>query len=99
MRHLSVKIPDELYEQLKVKAHEMGHKMSDALRLLLQDVLEAPQTKAHNKLYQKLLHYNVTTYYLLQSHLLNSFEQEGIELNEQAHQKAQEVLNDLFKKQ
>ena len=36
MRHLSVKIPENLYEQLEYKAQEMGKlKISDAVRILL----------------------------------------------------------------
>jgi hypothetical protein len=99
MPHLSVKISEALYQQLQAKAKEMGHTLSDAIRLLLEDILETPQTKAQNKLYQNLLHYQVSSYYLLQNHLLNSFEKaQGIALNEAAHQKAQAVLTDLFKK-
>ena len=56
MPHLSVKISEALYQQLQAKAKEMGHTLSDALRLLLEDILETPQTKAQamlSKLFKK----------------------------------------------
>ena len=99
MRHLSVKIPDDLYQKLEQKAKELGQvKMSDALRLLLQDVLGSPDAaKIEQKRYQQLLHYQVTTYHMVQAQLIQTFEQ-GVALNDKAHKEAQAVLSTLLKK-
>jgi metal-responsive CopG/Arc/MetJ family transcriptional regulator len=98
MRHLSVKIPDDLYEQLEQKAKAMGQvKISDALRLLLQDILQSSTAKTEQKRYQQLLHYQLATYYMVQSHLVQSFEK-GLELNDTAHAKAHELLQEILKK-
>jgi hypothetical protein len=36
MRHLSIRLPEHLYQQLETKAHEMGDlKISDTIRILL----------------------------------------------------------------
>ncbi len=98
MRQLSLKISDALYDQLILKAKAMGQlKMSDALRILLQESVQSPRVSSEHRLHRKLLHYQVTTYYMLQAHLINNFDK-GLELNEQAHDKAKKVLQTLLKK-
>ena len=95
---LSVKIQETLYQQLAAKAKAMGElKISEVVRLLLQEALEKPDLKDHPKLNQKLLHYSITTYYLVQAHLIQNLK-EGATLNESAHQKANQICEALFKK-
>ena len=97
---LSVQITPTLHKSLKQKAKEMGGlKMSDAVRILLQNALDTSvqsHPMQHQKLHQQLLHYNITSYYMLQAHLLNSFE-EGQQLNDAAHKKAAKILDNLSK--
>ncbi len=98
---LSVQITPTLHKSLKQKAKDMGGlKMSDAVRILLQKALDTTGQSHYAqepKLQQQLLHYNITSYYMLQAHLLNSFE-EGQQLNDSAHKKASAVLEKLSKK-
>jgi hypothetical protein len=94
---LSVQIPDALQHRLEAKAKHLGNlKISEVVRLLLQEALEQPTTHANHKLNQKLLHYTMTSYYMIQAQLIHSFK-EGAELNEAAHQKANHILGELFK--
>ena len=96
---LSVQITPTLHKSLKQKAKEMGGlKMSDAVRILLQNALD---TTGHHpiqsqKLPRKLLHYNITSYYMLQAHLINSFD-DGQQLNDAAHKKAAKILENVLK--
>ncbi len=96
---LSVKISEELQKSLARKAREMGSgfSVSDAVRVLLQNALEQPDAKEDRKLHKQLLRYNITAYYMIQLHLVNTFE-EGLKLNDQAHDKASKVLEELLKK-
>ena len=98
MHHLSVKIPETLYQKLEQRAKAMGQvKMSDTLRLLLQEILDAPDAaKIEQKRHEQLLHYQVTTYHMVQAYLIQSFEQ-GIALSDKAHEEAQKVLHRLLK--
>ena len=96
---LSVQITPTLHKSLKQKAKEMGGlKISDAVRILLQKALDTTQSNDAQipKLHQQLLHYNITSYYMLQAHLLNSFD-EGQQLNDAAHKKAAKILDNLSK--
>lgn len=94
---LSVQIPDALQHQIETKAKQLGNlKISEVVRLLLQEALEYPTAHAENNLNHKLLHYSMTTYYLIQAQLIHSFK-EGAELNEAAHQKAKQILDALLK--
>ena len=98
---LSVQITPVLHKNLKQKAKEMGGlKISDTVRILLQNALnvsEQPNNAQIQKLHQQLLHYNIATYYMVQTHLLSEFE-EGEELNDEAHQKANKILERLLQK-
>ncbi len=96
---LSVKISEALQKSLARKAKEMGagFSVSDAVRVLLQNALEQPDAKEDWKLHKQLLHYMISTYYMVQTHLLSEFE-DGQELNDEAHKKANEVLESLLKK-
>lgn len=94
---LSVKISAALQKSLARKAKEMGGlSLSDAVRVLLQDALEQPDDSQDKKLQQQLLHYSLTTYYMLQAHLVNSFD-EWEKLNDEAHGQANKVLERLLK--
>ncbi len=96
---LSVQISEALQKSLVRKAKEMGggFSISDAVRVLLQNALEQPDAKDDRKLHKQLLHYCISTYYMVQTHLLSEFE-EGDKLNDEAHKKANEVLESLLKK-
>ena len=98
MPQLSVQISEALHKSLERKALEMGGlRISDAVRSLLQNALEQPDVAQDRKLHKQLLHYNIASYYMLQEHLLNNFE-EGEALNDQAHDKAAKILQALLKK-
>ncbi len=98
MPQLSVQVSDGLYKNLERKAKDMGgFSISDAVRVLLQNALEQPDAKEDRKLHKQLLHYCISTYYMVQTHLLSEFE-EGQELNDEAHGKANKVLEGLWKK-
>ncbi len=91
-------IGTNLRSGLAYKAKEMGgFSVSDAVRVLLQNALEQPNAKEERKLLKQLLRYNITAYYMIQLHLINTFE-EGLKLNDQAHDKANKVLEELLKK-
>jgi Arc/MetJ-type ribon-helix-helix transcriptional regulator len=97
-RATSIRLPNHLYEKLEQKAQELGGiGMSDTVRSLLQMALEQPDPKEDKKLLKQLLHYNIATYYMVQTHLLSEFE-EGEELNDEAHQKANKILERLLQK-
>ncbi len=98
MPHISLKISEGLYQQLKLKAKEMGDlKISDAVRILLRSAIENQAPKDDKKLLKRALHYAITTYYLVQEQLLDS-SKKGSSLNDAAHQKADLVIESLLKK-
>jgi Arc/MetJ-type ribon-helix-helix transcriptional regulator len=98
MPQLSVQISEALQKSLERKAKDMGgFSISDAVRILLQNALEQPDAKADRKLHKQLLHYSISSYYMVQALLLNEFE-EGQALNDEAHEKANGVLEKLLKK-
>jgi antitoxin component of RelBE/YafQ-DinJ toxin-antitoxin module len=95
MANISIKVPDDLYEQLKQKAHAMGElKLSDALRILLKAAVENPTDLTNRKAKGKELQYLVTTYYLVNEYI-TSLEGKGTKLNNAAHKKAEKALADL----
>ena len=98
MPQISVKISEHLNQQLLQKAREMGGiKISDAVRILLQNALEGSTSKNDKNLIKKSLHYAVTSYYMLQEFILTE-SKEGTALNDAAHEKAEQIVGNLLKK-
>jgi hypothetical protein len=97
-RVTSLRLPHHLYEKLEQKAQALGGiGMSDTVRSLLQMALEQPDPKEDKKLLKQLLHYNIATYYMVQTHLLSEFE-EGAALNDEAHEKTNKMMERLFQR-
>ncbi len=97
MIHLSVKVPDYLYEQLEAKIHEMElSSMSDVIRVLLNTALEKTEnTNTQNKKIQhKILHNVVTCYYLLKEQMAHT--KEGLQFDHTAHERSKKAMKKIL---
>jgi len=99
--HLSAKIPEDLYKQLKAKTKEMGlpqkGAISEVVRLLLSTALKSDQPHSNTKIQNKILEHTVTIYYLLKEYVKNQLGENGAKLNNLAHDKCEKVLETLLK--
>ena len=85
MRHLSVKIPELLYQKLEKKAENMGNlNLSEALRILLCAAVDNPNLES-------VSHYDIKTYALLNEAIL-SLVAESDTLISRAQQQAQQLI-------
>lgn len=92
MFHLSVKIPQELHQQLETKTQEMGLPyMSDTVRILLSEALEKIETDNPQKIQYKILEHVVASYYLFSEQLANTGES-GLKINHRAHERSQVAM-------
>jgi len=90
MRHLSVKIPESLYQQLKRKAQAMGNlKVSEALRILLCAGIDTPILDPKS-------HYELKTYALIHEAILSLVEDPDSLIN-RANQQAKKLAETMLK--
>ena len=98
MPQISLRIPKELDNKLKLKAKEMNLlKKSDVIRALLWSALKEDATSSASKFNAKELQCLVTTYQLLNEYIL-SLGDKGTKMNNQAHEKANKILAAMVKK-
>ena len=94
--NISIRVSEELYKGLQLKAEEMGKlKLSDALRILLTEAIEKPMEKKR-KIKDKELQYVITTYYLVKGYITNLGEI-GSSINNGAHEAAEQAIANLVK--
>jgi metal-responsive CopG/Arc/MetJ family transcriptional regulator len=100
MAHISVNLPEDLYQQLQIRAQELapemdGLKLSDTIRILLRSALGDKTTDKKTKVKNKQFQYIAAIYYLLNDYIL-SLEEKGIKINKKAHEKAEKIAADLL---
>jgi len=97
MRHISLNITDELHQQIHAKAQEVVPeiekiKTSDAVRILLSYAIEQLETKSlKSNIQDKKFQYMITTYYLINEYVASLGEQ-GAQMNNKAHEKAEKII-------
>jgi Arc/MetJ-type ribon-helix-helix transcriptional regulator len=97
MIHLSVKIPNDLHQQLEAKTHEMElPSMSDTVRVLLSAALEKNETDnvCDDKIQYKILENVITSYYLLKDQIEHS--KEGIERSHASHERGKKAIKKIL---
>lgn len=102
MQQISLKLSEQTHQQLLLKKEELAlDNISDVIRLLLRFALENHNTeiiKNHpNKLQKRALSYAIMSYCLLEESVL-SLAEDGPILTEQAHSKAEKLINSLLQK-
>jgi antitoxin component of RelBE/YafQ-DinJ toxin-antitoxin module len=96
MPHLSVRISDQLLEQLIERGVKIGvDNVSDTVRILLQQALENPHLGLDRTLLQQMAHYAFKTHSIVEIALL-SLVVEGEKLRDKAHSKAENLMSDLL---
>lgn len=101
MKHVSLRLPDDIYDQLKTKGKDMGGlSISDVVRIFLQSSLENPQNtfikNNHSVLQKWSSSYGLMTYCLMEKFLTNAVKN-GQSLADEAHEKAEQLINNLLK--
>ena len=101
MIRFSARIPEHLYQQLKVKAKEMDlpkkRAISEVVRLLLSAALELSSPQPNTKVQHKTLEHTVAIYYLLKEYVKNQLGDNGAKLNNLAHDKCEKALENILR--
>ncbi len=85
MRHLSIRLPEHLYQQLEQKSQEWGGiGISKTIQLLLQAAMENPLDRDQSK-------YGVMTYTLVHEAILSLVE-DGDGLIDRAHKQTEKIM-------
>lgn len=96
MPQLSVRISDQLQEQLTRKGFEIGvENISDTVRILLQQTLENPNLDLNSTFLQQMAHYAIKTHSIVEIALL-SLVVDGKKWRDEAHSKAEKLMSDLL---
>lgn len=102
MYHLSVMISEPLYQQLERISQEENAKMSDLVRMILQEGIESHRVKKENKvaihkLQDVVINYAIMTYCLVEEGM-QSLVTEGKMLSEKSHTKAEKLIGRFLDK-
>ena len=102
MEQISLKLPESLHQQLLLKKQELGkNELSDTIRFLLIEALKKPSIiptqSSTNKLERKAANYTIMAYCLIEKFLSASVKNGQI-LSDEAHQKAEKLINSLLQK-
>lgn len=102
MQKISLKVSEHLHQQLLITMQEMGlDNVSDTVRLLLHSALENQATVASesstNRLQKKAAGYTIMAYCLIEKFLSTSVKN-GQTLSNEAHDKAEKLINSMVQK-
>jgi len=102
MPQISLKLSEQLYEELLLKKEELKRDdVSDVIRYLLRSALENHESEnvkvSSQKMQRHALTYALMSYCLIEESLLNLAE-DGSELCETAQKKAEKLFKSLMKK-
>ena len=101
MPQISLKLSEHLYQEVLLTMQDMGlENVSDTIRALLQAALETPtfsSKKLTDKLQKKSATYAIMAYCLMEKFLSTSAKN-GQTLSEDAHDKAEKLINNLILK-
>jgi hypothetical protein len=96
MPHLSVRISDQMQEQLMRKAFEIGvENVSDTVRILLLWALKNQDLDSNNILSHQTISYVIKVHCMMEEAYLALVE-EGEKIKNKAHLKAEKLIADLL---
>jgi len=102
MPRISIKLSERLHQQVLLTMQELNlENISDTIRLLLNSAIEAqnsPTTKQlTDQLQKKTAHYSIMAYCLIDKFLSTSVKN-GQVLSDEAHDKAEKLMNSFISK-
>ncbi len=101
----SVRLPKDLYEQVKLKSEEMGDiGVSETIRILLSASVKSPhldflnpekvETELNNKTQYKILQNVIACYYLLKEQMAHT--EEGLKRDHTAHERSKKAMEKIL---
>lgn len=94
MKHLSVKVPDYLYQELEAKAQTLGVRISDLVRDSIRQRLNNTTgffDATLPRIALNHMHYSILSYCLLEAFIENAIE-DNHQLCKKAQEKARQIL-------